>query len=115
MSPLVTLMTSTGNTVVSIDTHDARDTLDDTFEDLFRAHYDRLVRANIDKDVKLVDEALETLRHIRETWVMLVEKLKKEKADKHNSLQAAGQSDAGQPNTPALADAQIGATLSIQG
>jgi flagellar protein FliS len=47
---------------------------------LYNFIYRRLVSANISKDEKLVDDALEIMRHQRETWVMLMDKLSKEKA-----------------------------------
>src|ERR1700761_3656555 len=46
---------------------------------LYNFIYRRLVSANISKDEKLVDDALEIMRHQRETWVMLMDKLSKEK------------------------------------
>jgi flagellar secretion chaperone FliS len=46
---------------------------------LYNFIYRRLVEANLKKDAKLVDDALEIMRHQRETWVMLMDKLAKEK------------------------------------
>jgi len=40
--------------------------------------YRRLVEANVNKDVKAVDDALRILDYQRETWVMLLEKLSAE-------------------------------------
>lgn len=40
--------------------------------------YRRLVEANVNKDVKAVDDALRILEYQRETWVMLLEKLSAE-------------------------------------
>ena len=42
---------------------------------LYNFMYRRLVDANVQKDPKMVDDALEIMRHQRETWVMLMEKL----------------------------------------
>jgi flagellar protein FliS len=47
---------------------------------LYNFIYRRLVEANLNKDPKLVDDALEIMRHQRETWVMLMDKLSKERA-----------------------------------
>src|SRR5277367_1131705 len=47
---------------------------------LYNFIYRRLVSANLSKDEKLVDDALEIMRHQRETWAMLMDKLAKEKA-----------------------------------
>ena len=42
--------------------------------------YDRLITANLEKNVELIDEALKVIRHIRETWIMLMQQLKRENA-----------------------------------
>jgi flagellar protein FliS len=47
---------------------------------LYNFIYRRLVDANIQKEPKLVDDALEIMRHQRETWAMLMDKLAKERA-----------------------------------
>lgn len=47
---------------------------------LYNFIYRRLVEANTSKDEKLVDDALSIMRHQRETWVMLMDKLAKERA-----------------------------------
>jgi hypothetical protein len=39
----------------------------------------KLVEANVSKSVAAVDEALEILRHVRETWMMLIDKLRNER------------------------------------
>lgn len=43
--------------------------------------YDRLVTANLKKEVGALDEAIEVLKNIRETWVLLMEKLKEERSE----------------------------------
>ncbi len=47
---------------------------------LYNFIYRRLVEANLTKNPKLVDDALEIMRHQRETWALLMDKLAKEKA-----------------------------------
>jgi flagellar secretion chaperone FliS len=47
---------------------------------LYNFIYRRLVDANLTKNAQLVDDALEIMRHQRATWVMLMEKLTKERA-----------------------------------
>jgi flagellar protein FliS len=47
---------------------------------LYNFIYRRLVDANIQKEAKLVDDALELMKHQRETWAMLMDKLVKERA-----------------------------------
>lgn len=101
---------------------------------LYMFCYDRLVTANLKRQVLPVDEALKVLRHIRETWTMLMEKLKEEKgikhvdqqntsidqstkqSDKQNILQ---NNDSGTPvNMPSadeLAEIMIGSTISVEG
>jgi flagellar protein FliS len=56
---------------------------------LYNFIYRRLVDANLAKDAKLVDDALEIMRHQRETWVMLMDKLAKEKAAGTQEMVAA--------------------------
>src|ERR1700753_1658226 len=41
---------------------------------LYTFIYKRLVQANVSKDAKLVDDAIEIMKHQRETWVMLMDK-----------------------------------------
>ena len=46
---------------------------------LYNFIYRRLVQANVDKDEKLVDDALEIMRMQRQTWAMVIEKVAQEK------------------------------------
>ena len=69
---------------------------------LYNFIYRRLVEANISKDEKLVDDALEIMRHQRETWVMLMDKLAKERAGEAQPTVAA--------NADAVTSAEIGAS-----
>jgi len=60
---------------------------------LYNFIYRRLVDANLKKDSQLVDDALEIMRHQRETWTMLIGRLTKERtaeADAHASLSVQG-------------------------
>lgn len=47
---------------------------------LYNFIYRRLVDANLKKEPKLVDDALEIMRHQRETWVMLMDKIAQQRA-----------------------------------
>lgn len=47
---------------------------------LYNFIYRRLVDANLTKNIQFVDDALEIMRHQRETWAMLMDKLAKERA-----------------------------------
>jgi len=66
--------------------------------------YDRLIEANLKKNPKPLDEALNVLRPMRETWILLIEKLKEEKT---NPL----------PSTPdpKSDDPLLGKTVSLEG
>jgi flagellar protein FliS len=69
--------------------HDVNPELCGKLASLFNFIYRRLVEANISKDAKLVDDALEIMRHQRETWVMLMDKLVKERAGDAQATVAA--------------------------
>ena len=56
---------------------------------LYNFIYRRLVDANVSKNPQLVDDALEIMRHQRETWVMLMEKLSRERAGRAQATVAA--------------------------
>jgi len=47
---------------------------------LYNFVYRRLVEANINKDLAALDESLRILQHMRETWVLLMDKLRQERA-----------------------------------
>ena len=44
---------------------------------LYRFVFSKLVDANVNKDVQAVDDALKVLRHQRETWAILADKVQK--------------------------------------
>jgi flagellar protein FliS len=60
--------------------HDIAPELCGNLTSLYNFAHRRLVEANIEHRVELVDEALRVLKFQRQTWVMLMEKLSKEKA-----------------------------------
>ena len=66
--------------------------------------YDRLVQANLKRDLHPLQEAILVLNELRDTWVMLMEKLKQQ----HGGSPA---------ETPAedLRVGEVGATLSVEG
>jgi len=78
--------------------------------------YEQLVEANVKKTIEPLDKALKVLRHLRETWVLLIEKIIEERT---------GASDDSPPLPPiqpeTLADIddrfyqEIGATLNVEG
>ena len=52
----------------------------DNMRRLYLFCYERLTEANMKREIPPIDEALEVLKHIRETWSMLIDKLKQETA-----------------------------------
>lgn len=52
--------------------------LADQMAALYSFIYRRLVKANVDHDEQALDEAMRILRHQRETWVLLMERLRQE-------------------------------------
>lgn len=58
---------------------DINPALVDQMSSLYNFTYRRLVDANVKHEVQAVDEALQILRHHRETWLMLMDKLGKAK------------------------------------
>lgn len=71
---------------------------------LYNFMYRRLVDANVQKDPAFVDDALKVMRHQRETWVMLMEKLAAERTAK--AVETA------QENAEAIDASQVLATAS---
>jgi len=62
---------------------------------LYTFVYRKLVEANVNKDLQALDGALRILNHMRETWVMLIEKLRQERQER-----ACGSAVGGQDNPP---------------
>ena len=60
--------------------HDLAPELCGKMASLYNYIYRRLVEANIEHNLKSLDEALHLLRYQRETWTMLMDKLGKTKA-----------------------------------
>lgn len=71
----------------------------DQMASLYNFIYRRLIEANVQHSTRAVDEALTILRHQRETWVMLMDRLA---------------SDAGNTQSPAD-DEPMNSSLSIEG
>lgn len=64
---------------------------------LYTYVYGRLIDANLKKDISALDEALELLRYQRDTWQLLVEKLREMKAEKPSADEAASEEAAEEP------------------
>src|SRR6185369_12692151 len=69
--------------------HDVNPELCAKLASLYNFIYRRLVDANLSKNPQLVDDALEIMRHQRETWNMLMEKLGRERAGEAQATVAA--------------------------
>ena len=74
--------------------------------------YDRLVEANLKKELKPLEEALKVLRHLRQTWIMVMEKEQQEKTQQPDS--AACQTEAESPPAE-FAEQQVGANINFEG
>ena len=90
---------------------------------LYMFCYDRLVTANMKREIEPVDEALKILRHMRDTWQMVLDKLNEEKTGQSSSQQGQPveqnhvQTDlpAHTPNTEEFAELMVGSNFSAQG
>lgn len=84
--------------------HDVSPDLCGKLAALYNFAYRKLIEANIDHRVEPIDEALEVLRYQRETWVLLLSQLGKQKA-----AVAASRLDMPAP------DERMEASISMQG
>ncbi len=66
----------------------------DNMRRLYVFCYERLVDANLNKAVAPLDEAVGVLRHMRKTWVLLMDKLKTERADQVDQVKSSLTTDA---------------------
>lgn len=74
--------------------------------------YQRLIDANVEKEIAPLDEALQILHHMRETWLLLMEKIKDAKMEQS----PPSQSENLPPQAPSELDPlQVGATVNFQG
>ena len=70
--------------------------------------YQNLVAANIEKATTPLEDALQILHHLRETWLLLMEKIKTEKTE----LPPAAPASSASPQLDPLA---VGANVNFQG
>lgn len=91
---------------------------------LYTFIYRLLMEASFEKSTEKADQALELMRYERETWLLLMEKLRSERgSDDRAPATAATGTDGPAPTTQAAAPAQPqhaalprrGGTLSVQG
>ncbi len=64
---------------------------------LYSFVYRRLIDANVNKDVAALDEALQILNHMRETWILLMEKLRQERSGTASSSASATRASVPEP------------------
>ncbi len=81
---------------------------------LYNFIYRKLVDANIHRDLAACDDALKILQYQRETWVMLIEKLKAERAGL-TSPSAPTAPPARTSSSSAGPDAEVESTLCVEG
>jgi len=96
------------------------DVAPDTCENMRRLYlfcYEKLVEANLKKQLPPLENALKVLRHMRETWLLLIDKLNEERTQTSSS-------DSGEPNfdpndilseADNLLSQEIGSTVNFQG
>lgn len=84
--------------------HDVEPQLCAKLSSLYNFIHRRLVDANVHKNAQHVDDALRLMRHQRETWTMLMDKLAKEKATQaQEHVEANADAITGAPLTSAAA------------
>ena len=78
--------------------------------------YEQLIEANVKKTTQPLDNALKVLRHLRETWILLMEKIIEERAGQPSGIDPMQQLTADTPpEIDDLLNQQIGATLNVEG
>lgn len=89
---------------------------------LYMFCYSCLVEANIKKSAAKVDEALKVLRHLRESWALLIEKVKAEQAAQSGSPAASAAPIPAKRHSPKLDMSlipdiaeEVGARFNIEG
>jgi flagellar protein FliS len=81
----------------------------DRMSALYSFLYRKLVDASVRRDVQDIDDALKILRHQRETWVMLIDKVNKTRG------QAAEPDPSRDAERRTAMDSAVGSSLSVQG
>ncbi len=78
--------------------------------------YEQLVEANVKKTIEPLHNALKVLRHLRETWILLMEKIKEERAaEQIESDPLEPTRDENHPDSDDQLHQEIGATLNVEG
>jgi len=87
----------------------------DRMRSLYLFCYDRIVTANFKKEIDPLEEALQVLRHMRETWIMLMDKLQEEKTQEESSPQVADTDFSPAPAAEDPFQQHVGATINFEG
>jgi len=74
--------------------------------------YEKLVMANMNKDMEPLDEALKVLRHMRETWVMLMGQLRAERTANSPATESEPPASSA-PDNPL--EQPVGSTICLEG
>jgi hypothetical protein len=78
--------------------------------------YEQLVEANVKKTIEPLNNALKVLRHLRETWILLLEKLKEERVQEQiESDPLPPPQGENHPDSDDHLHQEIGATLNVEG
>ncbi|MBX3396361.1 MAG: flagellar export chaperone FliS [Phycisphaerae bacterium] len=85
--------------------HEVNATLCSQLASLYTFIYNRLVEANLKRSAGAIDEALKVLHHQRETWQLLIEKVKSERSKTVRRT----------PPVAAASAPGVGLSLSIEG
>lgn len=79
--------------------------------------YEKMVTTNVSKNIDDLDEAIKILKHIRETWLMLMDKLRAERAAGAENGESADASERG-ANEASDSDImleEVGSTINFEG
>ena len=82
--------------------------------ELYMFCYRQIVQANMNRDIGKLDDALKILRHMRETWVMVMEKLQEERTAGFEALPAESYMPTAKSPQEIL-NMEVGSTLCVDG
>jgi flagellar secretion chaperone FliS len=82
---------------------------------LYMFCYNRLIEANMQRALPPLDDAMRILRHMRESWILVMEKLHQEKSPSADKSSSSPSPRAAQPSPHEPAELQLGAMINFQG
>ena len=77
--------------------------------------YEQLVTANMKREVSYLDEALKILRHMRETWILLIEKIQQDRESPLTEYQNSSINFEPDSQLSSPQDQPVGSTISLEG